>query len=150
MYKCLDCGRLFEEPKEYVDADDDGRQYIWKGCPDRECKSGAYVRAYKCSICEEYKPGADIYHDICYECAEKEYTDRLGVKYLESHRESYLDFYGVEQVDRDLKNDLIDVLENDFLSKLDFDSDWNHKLKYLKEYILDDIDLWIDFLKEEM
>jgi hypothetical protein len=144
MYKCLDCGQLFETPKEYIEE-----EKIYEGCPDRECR-GAYLKAFKCSYCEDYKLYDEIYGDMCIECAEKEYTDRLGLKYLDSHKESYLDFYGVEQVDRDLKANLIEVLEKDYQSKIDMDTDWNHKLKDLKEYILNDMDEWVKFLKEEI
>ena len=105
---------------------------------------------FKCKICDELKQAKDIQGNICYECAEKEYTDRLGIKYLEKNRNCYLDIYGIEKVDKDKREDVIDVLEKDYLSKIDMDGDWNDMLRKLREYILDDMDDWIEFLEEEI
>lgn len=155
MYKCLDCGRVFETPKEYVEE-----EQIYAGCPDRECR-GAYVQAFKCILCEDWKEYDQIYYNICEECARMAYTPRLGLKYVDEFeptlkpldsydRSFYLWEYGIDKVDRDYKKRLIKILQNDFITKVDMDTDWNHELKDLKEYCLNDMDTWIDFLKEEI
>lgn len=58
MYKCLDCGAVFENPKEYAEdrtpgGANEGGSFIerYKGCP--QC-SGAYEEAKQCEICGEY------------------------------------------------------------------------------------------------
>lgn len=58
MYKCKDCGLIFDEPKEYSEdytpgGAFEGGSFInrFSGCPN--C-SGAYDDAKKCEICGEY------------------------------------------------------------------------------------------------
>jgi len=117
-------------------------------CP--ECLTTAYDTVYKCRLCEEWIYSQNIRKDLCYDCAEKEYTDRLGLRFVEKYRDFYLDFYGVEKVDKDLKADLIEILEKEFLSKIDMDTDYNKYLARVKEYITDGyMDEWVDFLIEE-
>ncbi len=144
MHKCDNCGKIFETPKEYCTE-----EQIFAGCPDTQCR-GTYTDVFKCSLCDEWKPHDEIHKDICYECAEKEYTDRLGLKYIDKYKDFYLDAYGVEKVDKDLKSDLIDVLEKAYKESIDMDNDWNHKLARVKEYCLEFTDEWIKFLREEI
>lgn len=58
MYKCLDCGHVFEEPKQYREdrtpgGTCEGGSFIehYTGC--LLC-SGAYEEAKQCEICGEY------------------------------------------------------------------------------------------------
>ncbi len=143
MHRCNECGTVFRHTKQY--SEDTGE--IFNVCP--ECNSTNHEIVFKCKICGEYINADDIYKDICYECAEKEYTDRLGLRFIEKQKDFYLEYYGVEKVDKDLKSNLIEVLERDFTSKVDMESDWNKQLKAVKEYCLDDMDIWILFLGEE-
>lgn len=143
MHRCNECGTVFRHTKQY--PEDTGE--IFNVCP--QCRSTDYDIVFKCKICGEYFTADDIYKDICYECAEKEYTDRLGLRFIEKQKDFYLEYYGVEKVDKDLKSNLIEVLEKDFTSKVDMESDWNKQLKAVKEYCLDDIDIWFLFLGEE-
>jgi hypothetical protein len=50
MFVCLDCGRIFENPKHYRDSHgfDYGPYEQWDGCPS--C-GGAYAEAYECDEC---------------------------------------------------------------------------------------------------
>lgn len=59
MYLCLDCGRLFEEPKSYTEKHNlDTPPYEhWSGCP--VC-SGGYVETMKCDVCDEWIVGEYI------------------------------------------------------------------------------------------
>lgn len=59
MYKCSECGEIFEEPKSYSEdrtpgGSFEGGSFIvhFLGCP--EC-SGAFKEVKECSICGEYK-----------------------------------------------------------------------------------------------
>jgi DNA-directed RNA polymerase subunit RPC12/RpoP len=143
-YRCEECGRIFNKPVEI--QEEHGEVFVV--CPT--CLSTDYCNVFKCSLCDRYITYDEIHKDICYECATKEYADRLGLKFIEVNKDFYLDFYGVEKVDKDLKSNLIEILEKDFLSKVDMDTDWNKQLKSVKEYCLEDIDDWIEFLKEEI
>ena len=58
MYKCLDCGHIFDEPKQYSEDRTpcgvfEGGSFIehYTGCP--VCL-GAYEEAKQCEICGEY------------------------------------------------------------------------------------------------
>jgi len=144
VYKCSSCNTEFEKPFE---LNEDGE--ILNVCP--ECLDTDYYIVFKCLSCGKWIFPWNIENDICYECAEKEYTNRLGLKFIEKYKEFYLDFYGVEKVDRDLKADLIDILEKEFLSKTDMETDCNKYLERVKEYIFDGyVSEWITFLKEEI
>ena len=59
MFICLDCGKVFEDPKHYTETHrlDTPPYEEWGGCPS--C-GGAYTEAYECSCCGEYIDGAYI------------------------------------------------------------------------------------------
>lgn len=59
MYLCLDCGKLFDEPRDYIETHglDTPPYETWSGCP--EC-SGAYVKTFKCDECGEWITGEYI------------------------------------------------------------------------------------------
>lgn len=68
---CLDCGRIFEEPKRWVETHglDSPPYEKWSGCP--AC-GGAYANAITCDICGEYITGTYAKvsdgQRICEEC----------------------------------------------------------------------------------
>lgn len=53
MYMCIDCGAIFQAPKQYVEKHgfDDGLYEHLTCCP---ICGGSYVTTSKCSICNEY------------------------------------------------------------------------------------------------
>lgn len=69
MYKCVECGHLFEEGEEAKWSEDRGE--CWgapcyqemSGCPACE---GAYEEAYPCKMCGSYEDVTDIKY--CEEC----------------------------------------------------------------------------------
>lgn len=76
MYKCVECGHLFEEGEEAVWAEDRGE--FWgrpvteecSGCPD--CR-GDYEEVYQCESCEEWFFEDEMYgHSICKKCYKEE------------------------------------------------------------------------------
>lgn len=79
MYKCFDCGALFEEPKEYSEDRTpggvcEGGSFIehYSGCP--YC-SGAYDEAVECDVCGEFCYSRSISYDengsVCDKCLEE-------------------------------------------------------------------------------
>ena len=59
MYICLDCNKLFDSPKRYVETHglDTPPYETWTGCPS--C-GGSYVSATECDECGDY-----VYCNIC-------------------------------------------------------------------------------------
>jgi rubredoxin len=71
MYKCLDCGHIFDEPKQYSEDRTpggafDGGSFIehYTGCPF--C-GGSFTTAMKCQGCDEYISIEDDY-PFCTDC----------------------------------------------------------------------------------
>jgi hypothetical protein len=144
MYKCEE-GHIFVFPK--VLQEPHGEEHL--GCP--ECQNN-YEEVFKCRICGEWHEKYYINKTICHECAEKLYTDRLGLKFVDKHkREFYLGcLNGIDKVYEEKETDLIKIIEKDFLEHIDMDNDWNGNLKEVKDFCMEDIDLFIDFLEEEI
>lgn len=71
MFICIECGNLFEEPREWEETHglDYGPYEKFSGCPN--CHGG-YVEAHLCNCCEEYID--DVYiktddgHRYCLNC----------------------------------------------------------------------------------
>lgn len=62
MYKCKDCGRLFEEPYQHYEEDTGANE---QGCP--HCSSDYFTEVNVCKCCEdEY-----VEDDFCEDCMEK-------------------------------------------------------------------------------
>ena len=74
MYICLDCGHIFDEPKEWVETHgfDYGPYEEWSGCP--RC-GGAYEKAVECDICGEYYRKSELTDGLCDNCYEEEEED---------------------------------------------------------------------------
>lgn len=71
MFVCLDCGRVFSEPKVFIERHgfDYGPYEEFSGCPD--C-GGAYIEGFYCDCCDEIITGKYIKTEngdrICDEC----------------------------------------------------------------------------------
>lgn len=82
MYLCLDCGRLFEEPKRCVETHglDTPPYEVWDGCP--YC-SGGYVETKRCDVCEEWIVGEYIKLNddtfVCDNCYEVMSVEDMGL-----------------------------------------------------------------------
>lgn len=74
MYKCNECGEIFEEPWEMYDKATGSRD---SGCP--HCDADNYDETYICSKCGDY--GADELGGICGECRQEIYHVLTNIKY---------------------------------------------------------------------
>ena len=71
LYRCIECGHIFDEPKEYY-----GEELEFWGVPCRErfvgCPNcfGDYENVIQCEECGEYVAGIDDYYDdnLCPSC----------------------------------------------------------------------------------
>ena len=75
MYKCLDCGHVFEEPKQYSEDRTpggafEGGSFIehYTGCP---LCSGAFEEAKQCEICGEYFTDDELTDTTCGDCCKQ-------------------------------------------------------------------------------
>ena len=67
MFRCNDCGAVFEEPYEYREPD---VNYYADWCP--ECHSDDITEVKECAICGELVPFYDLTIDgYCPACVEK-------------------------------------------------------------------------------
>lgn len=61
MYRCEECGNIFEEGEEKHWVEDYGEELA--GCP---CCCGAYSPVYQCKCCGAYR--VEYLNDYCDEC----------------------------------------------------------------------------------
>lgn len=107
MYRCMDCGHLFEEGeekyhKEYYSAWGEDFSTEEKCCP--VC-GGTYEEMYLCPICNErYVPEGEY---VCEDCLKEHYTFENLFEFYKSMRNDFIDFlidYKTE--------DFFDIIEN--------------------------------------
>ena len=79
MYKCVDCGAVFDEP----DTWEESRGEYWGfpctetvcGCP--ECR-GDYEEAFECEECGEWFFKDELEDELCKECQNKHKGENNG------------------------------------------------------------------------
>lgn len=140
MYKCDECYFSFDKPINI--AEDTGEEF--NVCP--RCKTTSYDEVYECYLCEKHKHGNEIQDHICYKCAKTSYTNRIGLLFLDRHKEFYLWYFGINKCDNDRKEELIEILQQHYLDNIDLENDWNKYLEELRYYILSDENLY-DYIK---
>ena len=146
MYRCHNCNVLFNKTEPIRQ----GTGEVFNTCPG--CNDTDYDEVWQCRLCNDWFYAHDITKHTCHECAKKAYNVHLGLKYVGQQKTDFFLYHlwGIERMDKDFQSDLSEILENRFIDELDLETDFNGHLKDLKEYCLDDIDSWIEFLEEEM
>lgn len=85
MYKCVDCGHIFEEGEQTTWLEDCG-EYCGSGVYKAECGcpvcNGSFEKTVKCSCCEEEFFEKDIESGFCKKCLEEQATASVVKKYL--------------------------------------------------------------------
>lgn len=79
MYKCLECGHVFDEGEERRWTEPHGEPMA--GCPVCGC---AYDEAYQCDECGAYCLSDELYSGLCVDCAAKIASPRALADYAES------------------------------------------------------------------
>lgn len=100
MYKCNECGHVFEEGEqaEWVETHgfDYGNGEHWSGCP--VCK-GAYEEAKPCKICGTYdKDNDEEYCDNCKKDVERRFSAFISEEFTEAERELLNELYDGEPI----------------------------------------------------
>ena len=92
MYKCEDCGYIFDEPREYSDMENEYgcNGLTWSGCP--KC-AGNYEEVKKCDYCGKWIPLNEFACDHCQQILQKrlrEVLSQFDEEELEYFRENDL------------------------------------------------------------
>lgn len=146
MYKC-ECGAMFKEPYKYYE--DTGE--LFRVCPT--CHETSFDEVIKCKLCGQWFEQFNG-NEICYNCAEEAYETRLGLKFIDRHKEDFITtVYEIENYNPEselVKIRLLDALEKDYFDNFNEDSYLSkEKENQIKEFCLEDLDTWIAFLERE-
>lgn len=118
MYKCKDCGAIFEEPysKEDYEYADVGIGKIivadlsYDDCP--HCH-GSYEKAYECSECGEYFLMEEMAGDICKNCLNDKASIENLINFGEENKEELkingflLNCFSLKEIENILKTELL-------------------------------------------
>ena len=97
MYKCTECGHLFEEGEQAVWYDNQGECHgvtameRFSGCP--VCK-GDYEEVYQCEACGDWQTEDELYDSWCEKCLRETINYDTFFEYCEANiDEQYLDTF---------------------------------------------------------
>ena len=97
MYKCIDCGHLFEEGEQSVWYENQGECHgriameKFSGCP--VCK-GDYEEVYQCEQCGDWHTENELYDGWCEDCLRETINYDTFFEYCEANKdEQYLDSF---------------------------------------------------------
>ena len=97
MFKCCDCGHLFEEGEQAIWYENQGECHgriameKFDGCPI--CK-GDYEEVHQCQECEEWHTEDELYSGLCEKCLRETINYDTFFEYCEANKdEQYLDIF---------------------------------------------------------
>ena len=95
MYKCTECGHLFEEGEQATWEETHGLDSPpyekWSGCP--VCK-GDYEEVYQCDSCGDWHTEDELYDGFCEKCLRETINYDTFFEYCEANKyEQYLDTF---------------------------------------------------------
>ena len=100
MYKCCDCGHLFEEGEQAVWEERHGLDTPpyeqWSGCPI--CK-GDYEEVHQCKECGDWHYEDELYDGWCEKCLRETINYDTFFEYCEANKdEQYLDIFVMSEL----------------------------------------------------
>lgn len=95
MFRCCECGNLFEEGEQAVWEETHGLDSppyeTWSGCP--VCK-GDYEEVHQCKECGDWHTEAELYDGWCEKCLRNTINYDTFFEYCEENKdENYLDTF---------------------------------------------------------
>lgn len=95
MFKCCECGHLFEEGEQAVWEERHGIDTPpyekWSGCP--LCRGG-YEEVHQCKKCGDWHTDDELYEGWCEKCLRKTIDYDTFLEYCEANKsEQYLDVF---------------------------------------------------------
>lgn len=147
LYKCEECGYVFEEGDEVRVREPHGEAYNASPC----CLSN-FGEARKCSLCDEVFFEYDLSGDYCEDCLMNEVTYESALEFIKeksSLAEFFLCFYygAAERVE--ISRSLEIELEKIYKAKTDCDLQTGKHafLDDIKDYVKEDLCDWAEFIK---
>lgn len=102
MYKCCECGHLFEEGEQAVWYENQGECHgvtameRFSGCP--LCHDD-YEEVHQCKECEEWHTEDELYEGWCEKCLRETITYDTFFEYCEANKgEQYLDIFVMSEL----------------------------------------------------
>ena len=100
MYRCENCGHLFEEGEQAVWEERHGLDTPpyeqWNGCPI--CKGG-YEEVHQCKECEDWHTENELYSGWCEKCLRETINYDTFFEYCEANKdEQYLDIFVMSEL----------------------------------------------------
>ena len=100
MYRCENCGHLFEEGEQAVWEERHGLDSPpyekWDGCP--LCK-GDYEEVHQCKGCGDWHSDDELYEGWCEKCLRESINYDTFFEYCEANKdEQYLDIFGMSEL----------------------------------------------------
>ena len=98
MYKCLDCGEVFEKPASVRETHGftDGFAETFYMCP--HC-NGDYEEAKQCDHCGEWNTEGELYDGWCEKCLRETINYDTFFEYCEANKdEQYLDIFVMSEL----------------------------------------------------
>ena len=94
MYRCCECGNLFEEGEQDVWTEAHGEK--WSGCPI--CNAG-YEEVHQCKECDEWHTEDELYEGWCEKCLRETINYDTFFEYCEANKdEQYLDIFVMSEL----------------------------------------------------
>ena len=117
MYKCSNCGEIFEEPNS-IKEDWGETFYVCPYCDDD------YEEAHQCKECEEWHTEDELYDGWCEKCLRETINYDTFFEYCEANKdEHYLDmfvlteFLGSMDVPKDITDEFHQVMVYEYKMK---------------------------------
>lgn len=94
MYKCENCGHLFEEGKQARWTEEHGEKF--DGCP--LCRGG-YEEVHQCKKCGDWHTEDELYEGWCEKCLRETINYDTFFEYCEANKdEQYLDIFVMSEL----------------------------------------------------
>ena len=102
MFKCCDCGNLFEDGEQAIWYENQGECHgriameMFGGCP--VCK-GDYEEVHQCNECGDWHTEDELYEGLCEKCLRETINYDTFFEYCEANKdEQYLDIFVMSEL----------------------------------------------------
>ena len=122
MYRCCECGHLFEEGEQAVWTEAHGEK--WSGCPI--CRGG-YDEVIQCKECGDWHTDDELYEGWCEKCLRETINYNTFLEYCEANKDKhYLDmfvlseFFGGMDAPKDITTEFHGLMVERYIRALNY------------------------------